>query len=312
MFLIEIVQNTENVARTDTLFRAAYNQTLTGLADLTPGTSLPSELKLAADLKVSRTVVRAVLQRLATSGIVRLEGREKPLLRPATSADFFPEPDEYTSLTKLEGRFLDWVLRFDVPAETPLNVAQLAKEFSVLPHLLQEFLASLGHFGLVERRPRGGWLLLGFTIDYAMELSDFRTLLEVDAVRAACALADGHPFWQALEDLDLQHLDLLGRIETDYRDFSRLDERFHVTLNSVVKNRFVAHFQRVISLIFHYHFQWDKSSQMDRNRAAITEHRQIIAAVRARNPDQAQAAMQAHLATSKKTLIASFRVNRLG
>ena len=106
--------------------------------------------------------------------------------------------------------------------------------------------------------------------------------------------------------------EMLGRIDTDFRDFSRLDERFHFTLNSVVKNRFVTHFQRVISLIFHYHYQWDKSFQRDRNRAAIGEHRLIIAAVRARDVDQAQAAMQAHLATSKKTLIASFRVNRLG
>lgn len=312
MFLIEIVQKTENVARTDTRFRAAYNQTLTSLADLAPGSSLPSELKLATDLKVSRTVVRSVLQRLAASGIVRIDGRKKPLLRRTTSADFLPEPDEYTSLSQLEGQFLDWVLRFDVPAETPLNVAQLAKQFTVPPHQLQEFLASLGHFGLVERRQRGGWLLLGFTLDYAMELSDFRMLLEVNAVRAACALPDTHPFWAALEDLDQQHLNLLARIDTDFRDFSPLDEKFHVAINSVVKNRFVTHFQKVISLIFHYHYQWDKSSQRDRNRAAIGEHRQIITAVRARDPDQAQAAMQAHLATSKKTLIASFRVNRLG
>ena len=300
------------MARTDTRFRAAYNQTIAGLKDLGPGSLLPSELKLAEDLKVSRTVVRSVLQRLAASGIVRLDGRTKPLLRATTSADFLPELEEYISLAELEGRFLDWVLRFDVPAETPLNVAQLAKQFSVPPHLLQEFLASLGHFGLVERRQRGGWRLLGFTIDYAMELSDFRTLLEVNAVRAACALPEDHLFWSVLNELDDQHMNLLGRIDTDFRDFSKLDEKFHVTLNSVVKNRFVTHFQRVISMIFHYHYQWDKSSQRDRNRAAIGEHREIITAILARDADQAQAAMQAHLATSKKTLISSFRVNRLG
>jgi DNA-binding GntR family transcriptional regulator len=306
------MQKTKSVARTDIRFRAAYNQTLTSLAELAPGASLPSELKLAEELKVSRTVVRSVLQRLVASGIVQLEGRAKPLLRATTSADFLPEPDEYASLSELEGRFLDWVLRFDVPAETPLNVAQLAKQFSVPPHLLQEFLASLSHFGLVERRQRGGWRLLGFTLDYAMELSDLRMLLEVNAVRAACALPEDHPLWAALEDLDQRHLHLLSRIDTDFRDFSRLDEKFHSTLNSVVKNRFVSHFQRVISLIFHYHYQWDKSFQRDRNRAAIGEHRLIIAAVRERDADQAQAAMQAHLATSKKTLISSFRVNRLG
>lgn len=276
------------------------------------GSSLPSELKLAERLKVSRTVVRAILQRLDAQGIVRLDGRRKPLLRAPVQGDFLVEPDEYISLAQLENRFLNWVLRFDIPPDTPLSVAQLAKQFSVPPHLLQEFLASLGHFGLVERRPRGGWRLLGFTVDYAMELSDFRTLLEVNAVRLACALPKTHPFWNDLEDLDQRHQDLLARIDTDFRDFSQLDERFHVTINALVSNRFVTHFQKVISLIFHYHYQWDKSRQQDRNRAAIGEHRAIIRAIQTRDPDLAQQAMQTHLATSKKTLIASFRANRLG
>ena len=300
------------MARTDIRFRAAYNQTLTSLADMSVGTSLPSELKLAERLKVSRTVVRAILQRLDAQGIVRLDGRRKPLVRAPVQADFLVEPDEYISLAQLENRFLNWVLRFDIPPDTPLSVAQLAKQFSVPPHLLQEFLASLGHFGLVERRPRGGWRLLGFTVDYAMELSDFRTLLEVNAVRLACALPNTDPFWSRLDDLERQHQDLLARIDTDFRDFSQLDERFHVTINALVSNRFVTHFQKVISLIFHYHYQWDKSRQQDRNRAAIGEHRSIIRAIRTRDPDLAQQAMQTHLATSKKTLIASFRANRLG
>lgn len=300
------------MARTDIRFRAAYNQTLADLAALPVGASLPSELKLAERLKVSRTVVRAILQRLDAKGIVRLDGRRKPMLRPPVQTDYLLEPDEYISLSELENRFLNWVLRFDIPPDTPLSVAQLAKQFSVPPHLLQEFLASLGHFGLVERRPRGGWRLLGFTVDYAMELSDFRTLLEVSAVRSACALPQNDPFWAELEDLDRRHQELLGRIDTDFRDFSQLDERFHVAIMALVKNRFVTHFQKVISLIFHYHYQWDKSGQRERNRAAIGEHRDIIRAIRTRNPDQAQEAMQAHLATSKKTLIASFRANRLG
>lgn len=299
------------MARTDIRFRAAYNQTLTSLSDLPTGTSLSSELKLAEQLKVSRTVVRAILQRLAARGIVRLEGRRKPLMRVPTSADFLVEPDDYISLPQLERRFLDWVLRFDIPPDTPLSVAQLAKQFSVPPHLLQEFLAGLGQFGLVERRPRGGWRLLGFTVDYAMELSDFRTLIEVDAVRSACALPETDPFWHRLEELDRLHRDLLARIDTDFRDFSQLDETFHVTIIALVKNRFVTHFQKVISLIFHYHYQWDKSGQRDRNRAAVGEHRDIIRAIRTRNPDLAQAAMETHLATSKKTLIASFRANHL-
>jgi len=299
------------LARTDVRFRAAYNRTLDDLAKLSPGDPLPSELKLADELKVSRTVVRATLKRLADANIIGLEGRHKPLLRTPDDNDRLPERDEYISLRELESRFLDWILRFDVPADTPLNVAQLAKQFSVPPHLLQEFLAGLGHFGLVERRPRGGWRLLGFTADYAVELSEFRALLEVNAARTVTKLPETDPIWKVLEDLDKDHVQLLDRIATDFRDFSRLDERFHAAINAVVRNRFVTDFQKVISLIFHYHYQWDKQLERLRNEAAIGEHRRIIAAMRSRDPASAESAVQAHLATSKETLLASLRVNRL-
>ncbi|MDP1668402.1 GntR family transcriptional regulator [Phaeovulum sp.] len=300
------------MARTDARFRTAYNQTLDQLVGQTPGDPLPSELKLAEALKVSRTVVRAVLKRLAEGGIIGLDGRHKPLLRVTTEADRLPEREEYISLRELEGRFLDWVLRFDVPADTPLNVAQLAKQFSVPPHLLQEFLASLGQFGLVERRPRGGWRLLGFTADYAVELSEFRLLLEVNAMRTVTTLPETHPIWRELGRLEHDHLDLLARIDVHFRDFSRLDEQFHATINGVVSNRFVVDFQKVISLIFHYHYQWDKQLERRRNEAAIGEHCRIIAALRSRDPGAAEGAARAHLATSKETLLASLRVNRLG
>lgn len=299
------------MARTDSRFRSAYNQMLDRMAGQSAGAALPSELKLAEELRVSRTVVRAVLKRLESGQIVVLDGRHKTLLRPPLTSDRMPERDDYISLRELEGRFLDWVLRFDVPADTPLNVTQLARQFSVPPHLLQEFLAGLGHFGLVERRPRGGWRLLGFTPDYAVELSEFRLLLEVNAVRAIARLPETDPIWAALDDLDRAHVDLLGRIQTDFRDFSPLDERFHARINAVVRNRFVLDFQKVISLIFHYHYQWDKQFERDRNAAAIGEHRRIIAALLSRDPAAAEAAVLVHLATSKETLLASLRVNRL-
>ena len=177
--------------------------------------------------------------------------------------------------------------------------------------MLQEFLAGLVHFGLIERRARGGWQLLGFTPDYAVELSDFRLLLEINAVRAVTQLEEGHPIWAALVALEAEHRGLLARIETDFRDFSPLDEKFHVTINGVVKNRFVKDFQKVISLIFHYHYQWDKQLERQRNTAAIGEHLQIIAALQSRDPDAAERAVRTHLTTSKTTLLASLMVNKL-
>lgn len=299
------------MARTDARYRAAYNQLLDLLDTQPPGTSLVSEIQLSKALKVSRTIVRAALSALTEVGIIDRRGRDKTLLRLPLPADRLAARQDYISHNELEGRFLDWVLRFDVPAGTPLNVAQLAKRFSVAPHSLQEFLAGLSQFGLVERRPRGGWLLLGFTADYAIELSDFRSVLELNAVSIIASLGPDHPIWPQLDALRREHLALLDRIEADYHDFSRLDERFHSALNSVVKNRFVVEFQKVISLIFHYHYQWDKTGERLRNQAAIGEHLAIITALQDRDAALALAATQSHLKTSKQTLLSSLRGNRL-
>lgn len=299
------------MARTDDRFRAAFNDTLSWIAQQKIGDSLPAETALADRLKVSRTIVRAVLAALLEAGMLHWQAREKTILRLPTKADRLPLRDEYVPRDLLERRFLEWVLRFDVPAGTPLNVAKLAKEFSVPPHALQEFLSGLGQSGLVERRPRGGWLLLGFTAAYAVELSEFRSVLEQNAVRTLVHLPRGHAVWQELDALERQHHDLAARIDTDFHDFSRLDGAFHMALNSVVENRFVTQFQKIISLIFHYHYQWDKRMERDRNEAAIAEHLAIIAALRSGDEAAAVAAASAHLLTSKATLLGSLRVNDL-
>lgn len=299
------------MARTDTRFRLAHNALLDALSGRGPGVPLPSEVQLAAQLGVSRTVVRGVMAKLVERGIVQGTGRSRQLARAPQLADHLPLRDDYIGRDELEARFLDWVLRFDVPAGTALNVTQLARQFSVPPHQLQEFLASLGQSGLIERKPRGGWRLLGFTAEYAVELSEFRLVLELNAVRAFCALPGDHPAWAALAAIRAEHLDLLSRIDRDFHDFSRLDGRFHALVNSVVTNRFVAEFQKVISLIFHYHYQWDKTMERFRNEAAIREHLTIITALQDRQLLAAEAATRTHLATSKETLLSSMRGHHL-
>lgn len=300
------------MARTDTRFRETYNRLLDLCGAHSPGESLPSENALGDLLGVSRTVVRACLQHASTHGMIRWEGREKSLLRAPRPDDRLPLETKTEDPEMLESRFLEWILRFDVPAGTPLNVAALSREFGVTPQLLQEFLAGLSRFGLVERRKKGGWLLLGFTAAFAVELSEFRSLLELNAVQQLVTLPGSHPIWPKLETLRAEHLDLLDRIETDFHAFSPLDERFHATINSVVQNRFVAEFQKVIALIFHYHYMWDKTFERHRNQAAIGEHLALLDALLLRDAATSEQAARRHLLTSKTTLLSSLRDHRLG
>ncbi|MGV0878998.1 GntR family transcriptional regulator [Martelella sp. FLE1502] len=297
------------MARTDERFREAYNQLLDYCAGRQAGDQLPAELALAQQLDVSRTVVRSALERLNAEGLISWEGRSKTLLRLPEEKDRLAVHSTQPSEDELERQFLDWVLRFDVPPGTALNVTELSRKFGVQAYGLQEFLASLSRFGLVRRRPRGGWELLGFTRDFAIELSDFRTMIELNAVSQLVALPPVHGIWRQLETLECAHHQLACDIEARYHDFSLLDEQFHTAVGSVVKNRFIAEFQKVIALVFHYHYQWDKKDERERNEAAIAEHLRIIAALKGRNEEAAIAAARDHLKTSKQTLLSSLRIH---
>lgn len=297
----------ESLARTDERFRRAFNALLDYCGTLKRGDVLPPELALARHLDVSRTVVRSALDRLRSEGIIAWVGRSKSLLRAPKAGDRLVVQSDQISQEELERQFLDWILRSDVPPGTSLNVTELARKFRVPAYGLQEFLASLSRFGLVSRRPRGGWELVGFTREYALELSDFRLMLELNAVSHLVALPGDHAIWQKLEELADEHHRLAEEIDARYHDFSLLDERFHAAIGSVVHNRFVAEFQKVITLIFHYHFQWDKTDECERNLRAIGEHLRLIDALRARDEAAATAAARDHLRSSKQTLASNLR-----
>ncbi|MDD7973778.1 GntR family transcriptional regulator [Roseinatronobacter alkalisoli] len=297
------------MARSDARYREAYNTLLDHCATLPPGAVLPAESALSAIAGVSRTVIRRCLSRLEETGLISWDGRDKRILRTPAPEDRIVLADGHGASDDLERRFLDWILRFDVPANTPLSVAELSRNFDVPQHELKEFLAGLSRFGLVARRKQGGWMLLGFTREFAVELSDFRTVLELNAISHVIDAPVDHPVWPRLREIRAAHLALRSRIDTDFHEFSKLDEAFHEAVNSVVKNRFVAEFQKVISLIFHYHYMWDKTHEKIRNAAAIGEHLAIIDALEARDGDAARDAARRHLKTSKTTLLSSLRAH---
>ncbi len=300
------------MARSDTRYREAFNDILAYCDTLKIGSALPSENALCQQAGVSRTVIRRCLSKLEELGVIRWEGREKRILRQPCEEDRIAIPPVNGSREDLEKRFLDWILRFDVPANTPLSVAELSRRFNVPQYELKEFLASLSRFGLVARRKQGGWMLLGFTRAFAIELSDFRSVLELNAIANVVEAPIDHPVWEQLVELRQKHMSLKDQIDTDFHAFSKLDEAFHEVINSVVRNRFVVEFQKVISLVFHYHYMWDKTDEKDRNAAAIDEHLAIIDALEARDSDAALDAARRHLRTSKSTLLSSLRHHDLG
>jgi DNA-binding GntR family transcriptional regulator len=103
------------------------------------------------------------------------------------------------------------------------------------------------------------------------------------------------------------HLALLTRIDVDYGQFPALDSAFHRLINAAHPNRFIEGFFDVITLIFHYHYQWNKVDERERNAAALTEHLAYIDALLSRDPARVEAACKAHLASARHTLLRATR-----
>jgi DNA-binding GntR family transcriptional regulator len=200
---------------------------------------------------------------------------------------------------------MEWMLRDNARPGTTINELELARRFGVATTGIREFLNRFQRFGLIEKRPNAGWVFKGFTAGFALELFEIREMFELRSARAFVALPERSPLWQQIDALREEHLALLKEIEHRYHDFSDLDSRFHRLINSAAPNRFIEGFYDVISLIFHYHYQWNKHDERERNEGAIQEHLTYIEALLSRNVSIVELACRAHLTSAKETLIRS-------
>jgi len=289
--------------KTDTVFKRAFNDALDLVGRLEDGAPLPSETELSTTLGVSRTTVRKVVATLAGRGLVEGAGRRRVVRVAGESISRFPEAETVPMAAQVEKRFMEWMLRDNARPGTAINELDLARQFGVATTGIREFLNRFQRFGLIEKRPNAGWVFKGFTTSFALELFEIREMFELRSARAFAALPADAPPWQQLAAIREEHLSLLGDVAWRYHDFSDLDSRFHRLVNSAEPNRFIDGFYDLITLIFHYHYQWNKQDERQRNEVAIREHLVYIEALLATNAAMVDLACRAHLASARQTLI---------
>ena len=291
--------------KTDAVFKRAFNDALDLISKLGAGEPLPSENALSARLGVSRTTLRKILSALGAQGIVTGGGRQRFVGSTKQAMQRFPEAETVPMSEQVEKRFMEWMLRDDTRPGTSINELDLARQFGVATTGIREFLNRFQRFGLIEKRPNAGWVFKGFTASFALELFEIREMFELRSAIAFAALPEDSPLWQRLDALRDEHVALLREVERRYHDFSDLDSRFHRLINSAAPNRFVEDFYDIITLIFHYHYQWNKHDERQRNEVAIREHLTYIEALLSRNISIVELACRAHLASAKETLMRS-------
>lgn len=289
------------------VFKRAFNDMLGLLAAHPPGRPLPSEYALGRRLCVSRTTVRKVLSALSQKALVVQDGAGRGLVATGRTTARYPEAETVSTAAQVERQFMEWMLRDDARPGTVINELELARQFGVATTSIREFLNRFQRFGLIVRRPNARWMLEGFTVGFALELFEIRELFELRSCRLFAAFPDNSPLWRDIGRLREEHLALLCDIDQRYQDFSDLDSRFHRLINSASPNRFIDGFYDLITLIFHYHYQWNKHDERQRNGVAIREHLTYIDALCSRNVAIIELACRAHLTSARESLIRSIR-----
>jgi DNA-binding GntR family transcriptional regulator len=292
------------MSKSNTVFKGAYN---TLLDQLQAGGTLPSETELGARLNVSRTTVRSLLASLVRAEIIAWDGAAKRVLRQPGPDDYFPNNETDPLPAVIERAFMRRVLSEQAAPGDQINEADLAREIGVSTSALREFLIRFSRFGLIEKQPNRSWVLKGFTQGFALELFEVREMFELRAASALVRLPPSHPVWTELSGMEAEHRALLANIDRNYRAFSELDDRFHRLIHRTSHNRFIIDFYDVISMIFHYHYLWNKADEKQRNRVALEEHLCYIAGLQSGSEADAQLHCRKHLQSARETLLNSVR-----
>lgn len=290
------------MSRTKNLYKESYNELLLAIVDLDSGASLPSETQLSKDHSISRTTIRSILELLHREKVISWNGRKKIILRKPLKSDYFPIEETRASSKKVEIAFIEYVLNSDLKPGAIIRESDLVREFGVSASVIREYLIKFSRFGLIEKEPNRHWILRGFTREYANELSDVREMFEFSAFRKLNSGAPSEEDKQALLGLKAEHDTYIDAGKISPIEFGKLDERVHSLITGRLANRFVDDFYQIVSVIFHYHYRWNKTNEDPRNFIALNEHLAFINALLEEDRTKAMAEFETHLASARRTL----------
>ncbi|HBY5163815.1 TPA: GntR family transcriptional regulator, partial [Klebsiella pneumoniae] len=173
--------------------------------------------------------------------------------------------------------------------------------------VVREFLLKFSRYNLIESEKRGQWNMKKFEQSWAEQLFELREMLETHALQHFLNLPDSDARWLQAKTLLERHRTLRDSIGDSFSMFSQLDRDFHSLLLSAADNIFFNQSLEIISVIFHFHYQWDESDLKQRNIIAIDEHMTILSALICRSDLDANLALRNHLNTAKQSMINSIK-----
>jgi DNA-binding GntR family transcriptional regulator len=214
-----------------------------------------------------------------------------PLSRARREADRPARVQAYATLR--EG-----IVSMDFAPGVRLSENELAARLGLSRTPVREALARLRDEGLVYVVPQLGTFVAPISLQSVHDAQFVREALECAAVRLAAEKATREDIKKLHANLDAQ---ALAEEDGDYEAFSVLDEALHERLcilsghpvAASITQRAKVHLNRVRRLSL---------PVPDYVRQMVSEHREVVAAVAAHDPDEAERVMRHHLRMVLSTL----------
>ncbi|SMX50438.1 GntR family transcriptional regulator [Maliponia aquimaris] len=212
-----------------------------------------------------------------------------------------PRSDAPVAIPEAEGRAIPQsvyetlrrrIVNVELPPGTALSRKDLAAEFGVSLMPIREALQQLEQDGLVRIRPQSGTVVTRIDQAQLRENQFLRMAVEIEVVRSLAQTPDADALDRAQAVVDMQAV-LVGDVSR-MDMFLDLDRAFHRTLFEGVG------MGRLHAMVGRRQGHLARCQRLELPRAGkmqdiVAAHREILRAIRSRDPEAAAAAMRRHL-----------------
>lgn len=174
---------------------------------------------------------------------------------------------------------------------------KLAERFDVSRTPMRAAISRLLGEGILQQLPNGLLVVREVDITEYLELLAIRVMLESEAA----ALAAPHAPMAKLDDIERRLKEVVARTPEQNEGFY-LDDDIHVLVLAHCRNQSLSHFIREI----HKRIRMRNLARVpSRFLPACHEHLELVAALKARDPERARQAMLAHLSSVRNSFLES-------
>lgn len=189
-------------------------------------------------------------------------------------------------------RLKDAIRHANLQPGQPLPESRLSRILGISRTPVREALQQLAQEGLVQIIPGRVVTVAAHSVQEVLNVVHLRSLLEPELVRLAAETITDEALdelWQSLSEMETA-------VENDDREgWSKADTSYHETLGEACPNDLLSEMSLQMRNRVHHLAVVDSQTNPARLAACTREHREIVEAIAARDPQAAEEAMHRHI-----------------